>query len=171
MAKKIGVLALVACAAWAGAAAASPAAGAGQASAAQVEAAVNKLVEAWEKEDLEAAVRDFTPDAVVIDPVPPGIFERAEGVRAWVSGSFEALEQIDIDLSQLRIQTAGPVAWLTAHFVFAGQQAGKPLRFEGYVSMVWVVQPDGAHKISVFHASHLPPPPPGTAEAGGAAAQ
>jgi ketosteroid isomerase-like protein len=167
--KRIAVLALVGCAAWA--AGASPPPGSGQASAAQVEAEANRLVEAWEKEDLEAAVSGFTADAVVIDPVPPGIFERAEGVRTWVSGSFEALEQIDIDLSQLRIQTSGPVAWLTAHFVFAAQQAGKPFRVEGYVSMVWVVQPDGAYKISVFHASHLPPPPPGTTPAGGAAAQ
>ncbi len=131
----------------------------GGASSAAVEAAANRLADAWEKEDLEAATSLFTADAVVYDPVPPGVFERTEGIRAWTAGSFEALEQISIDLSRMRIQTAGRVAWLTAHFVFAARQAGTPLRAEGYVSIVWVLQDDGSHKISVFHASHLPPAP------------
>jgi ketosteroid isomerase-like protein len=131
------------------------------ASAAEVEAALRRLAEAWQKEDLETAVGVFTADAIVFDPVPPGVFERTEGIRAWTSRSFADLDQISIDLSRLRVQTAGQVAWATAHFVFAAQQAGKPISAEGYVSTVWVLQPDGSLKLSVFHASHLPPPAPG----------
>jgi hypothetical protein len=33
----------------------------------------------------------------------------------------------------------------------------EPVRFEGDVTMVWMRQTDGSHKLSVFHASHLPP--------------
>jgi ketosteroid isomerase-like protein len=128
----------------------------GGASAAEVEAALKGFEEAWEREDLEAAAGAFTPDAIVFDPVPPGRFEKAEGIRTWISESFGSLAQISISLSQLRVQTAGPVAWVTAHFVFDAQQEGKPLRAEGYVSMIWVLQTDGSHKLSVFHASHLP---------------
>ena len=157
--KSVAVLALLACVVGvAGAAAHSPPDK--EPSAAEVEAALQKVAEAWEKEDLEAAVAAFTPDAIVFDPVPPGVFERTEGIRAWTSGSFEALDQISIDLSRVRVQTSGEVAWATAHFVFAAQQAGKPLRAEGYLSTVWVRQPDGSLKLSVFHASHLPPPAP-----------
>jgi ketosteroid isomerase-like protein len=151
--KRIAVLALLACVACA----ATPSPRGGEISAAEVETALLKFSEAWEKEDLETAVEAFTPDGIAFDPVPPGVFERTEGIRAWISGSFDAVDQISIDLSRLRVHTSGPVAWATAHFVFAAQQAGKPIRAEGYVSTVWVRQPDGSLKLSVFHASHLPP--------------
>ena len=154
--KRQAALALAACLACAGALAAHGP----MASAAAVEVALKKVEEAWEKEDLETAVNVFTADAIAFDPVPPGVFEKTEGIRTWISGSFAALDQIAIDLSQLRVHADGPVAWATAHFVFAGQQAGKPFREEGYVSTVWVLQNDGSLKMSVFHASHLPPPQP-----------
>jgi len=149
------VWAVLAVAAWVACAPASSPREAG-AAAAEVEAALKRFEEAWEREDLEAAAGVFTPDAVVFDPVPPGKFERAEGIRTWISDSFNSLAQISISLSQLRVHTAGPVAWVTAHFVFEAQQEGKPLRAEGYVSTIWVLQTDGSHKLSVFHASHLP---------------
>ncbi|MGH9779731.1 MAG: YybH family protein [Candidatus Acidiferrales bacterium] len=134
----------------------APPPGAGGASAAEVEAALNRFDEAWEREDLEAAAGAFTPDAVAFDPVPPGRFEGAEGIRTWISESFASLEQISINLSQVSVRTEGPAAWVTAHFVFDAQQEGKPSRAEGYVSMIWVLQADGSLKMSVFHASHLP---------------
>lgn len=130
----------------------------GEASATEVEAALKGFAAAWEREDVEAAAGTFTRDAIVFDPVPPGKFENAEGIRAWISGSFDTLEGISISLSQLRVQTAGQVAWCTAHFLFTAQQGGMPLRAEGYVSTVWVRQADGSPKLSVFHASHLPAP-------------
>jgi uncharacterized protein (TIGR02246 family) len=135
----------------------APAPTGGDASASGVEAAFKALIEAWEREDLEAAAAVFTPDAVVFDPVPPGRFEGVNGIRGWISDSFEALEHISIKSSQFRVQTKGPVAWATGHYVFEAQQNEKPVRFEGDVTMVWVRQTDGSHKLSVFHASHLPP--------------
>lgn len=145
----------LASATWIACAPAPPPSG-GEASAVEVEAAFKRMEEAWEREDLETAEGAFTPDAVVFDPVPPGKFERAEGIRAWISDSFNSLEQISISTSELRVLTAGPVAWATAHFVFEAQQEGKPVHAEGYLSMVWLLQADGSHKLSVFHASHLP---------------
>lgn len=126
-------------------------------SAADIEAAFRKFEEAWEREDVDTATSAFTPDAVVFDPVPPGRFEKTQEIRAWISGSFDALDQISIDMTQSRIQTLGPVAWGTAHYVFAAQQGGKPVRFEGDLTTVWVRQTDGSPRMSVFHASHLPP--------------
>jgi uncharacterized protein (TIGR02246 family) len=137
-----------------------PAPHAGDASAAEVEAAFKAFEQAWEKEDLDATAAAFTADAVV-DPVPPGRFEGTDAIRSWLSGSFEALEHISISSSQVRVQTQGTVGWGTSHYVFEAQQAGKPLRAEGDVTMVWVRQPDGTHKLSVFHASDLPAPSTG----------
>lgn len=124
---------------------------------AEAEAALRAFVQTWEREDLEAAVGSFTSDAVVFDPVPPGRFEGPNGIRAWTRGAFDSLEHIAINCSQIRTQTrGGPVAWTTSHFVFEAQQAGKPVRFEGDLTTVWVKQSDGSYKLSVFHASHLP---------------
>src|SRR5262245_352675 len=99
--------------------------------AAEAEAAFKAFAEAWEREDLEAASATFTPDAVVFDPVPPGRFEGAAGIRSWISGSFEALDHIAIRSSQFRVSTKGPVAWGTAHFVFEAERGGQPVHFEG----------------------------------------
>lgn len=114
------------------------------------------MEEAWEREDVETAAGAFTSDAVVFDPVPPGRFGTAEEIRGWISNSFDSLEQISISTSELRVLTSGPVAWATARYLFEAQQGGKPLRAEGYLSTVWLLQTDGSHKLSVFHASHLP---------------
>jgi ketosteroid isomerase-like protein len=146
------VLAVVACVACSP----TPAQRGREASAAEVEVAFKRFEEAWEREDLESAVNAFTPDAVVFDPVPPGRFEKTEGIRAWISGSFNTLEQIAIDTTDLRLLTMGPVAWGTGHYVFAAQQGGNPVRVEGDLTMVWVLQTDGSYKLSVFHASHAP---------------
>jgi ketosteroid isomerase-like protein len=150
----------LAAAAWMGCAPAPPPRVA-EASAAEVEAAVKRFEEAWEREDLETAAGAFTPDAVVFDPVPPGKFERAEGIRAWISGSFDSLERIAISTSELRVRTAGPVAWATGRYVFEARQVGGQERWEGYMSTVWLRQTDGSLKLSVFHASHFPSAPGG----------
>ena len=134
----------------------APAPHAGDASAAEVEAAFKAFEDAWEKEDLDATAAAFVADAVVFDPVPPGRFEGTDAIRGWLSGSFEALEHISISSSQVHVQAQGPVAWGTAHYVFEAQQDDKPLRAEGDVTMVWLRQRDGSHKLSVFHASDLP---------------
>lgn len=134
----------------------SPAPRGGETSASEVEVAFKNFEEAWEREDVESALAAFTPDAVVFDPVPPGRFEKTEGIRAWISGSFETLELISISTSQFHVQTMGPVAWVTGHYKFEAQQGGNPVRIEGDMTMVWVRQPDGSQKLSVFHASHLP---------------
>ena len=123
---------------------------------AKVEAAFEAFLEAWEEEDLETAVNAFTPDAVVYDPVPPGKFEGADEIRSWTSGAFESLEQISITISELRVQGAGSVAWLTARYLFEARAEGEPTGDEGHLSMIWVRQPDGSYKASLFHASALP---------------
>jgi ketosteroid isomerase-like protein len=127
-----------------------------QASASDVRAAFEEFKEAWQKEDLEAAVSFFTEDAVVFDPVPPGRFEGGEAIRGWTSGSFKALDQIHIGTSKIRTEASGPIAWVTAHYVFDALLEGKPAQFEGDMTTVWVLQDDGSCKMSVFHASHLP---------------
>ncbi len=134
----------------------APPSRAGVISVAEVEAALKKFEEAWEHEDVQTAASAFTADALVFDPVPPGKFEKAEAIRAWISDSFDHLDRISINISQLHVQIAGPVAWLTGHYVFEAQQEEKPFRAEGYMSMVWVLQTDNSLKASVFHASHIP---------------
>lgn len=148
---------VLAIAAWSGCA--PPPAQEPIATAAEVEAAVAAFVAAWEQEDLEAAVGAFVSDAIVFDPAPPGKFDGIEGIRGWTSGSFDALEQISITLEDLRIQTAGPVAWVTARYRFEALQNGEPAGDEGNLSMVWVRQADGVYKAALFHASRLPEAP------------
>lgn len=130
--------------------------------AADVEAAFEAFRGAWEREDLEAVLAAFTPDAVAFDPVPPGRFEGAEGIREWVGGTFSALDAITITTSDVRVSSAGPVAWLTARFVFEGRPPeGEALRDEGNVSMLWVRSPDGTYRSPLFHASPDPEPTTG----------
>ena len=121
--------------------------------------------EAWEKEDLEAAVALFEPTAVVFDPVPPGRFQHIEAIRGWIAGSFEALDDIAIETSNLRLHAAGPAAWLTAHYVFTATQGGQPARYEGDLTMNLLLVDDRGWKILVFHASHVPPAAPAEAPA------
>lgn len=126
---------------------------------ADVEAAVDDFVAAWEQENLEAATGALTADAVAYDPAPPGKFEGAEGIHAWISGAFEELDQIDITLTERSVRTVGRVAWFQARYVFAAQPVqpeAEPIRDEGYVSMIWVRQEDGSYKSPLFHASEIP---------------
>ena len=136
-----------------------PPPGEGEVSAADAEASFKAFAQAWEQENVDAATAAFAPDAVVFDPVPPGRFEGAAGIRSWISGSFEALDHISIRSSQFRVQTRGPVAWGTTHFLFEAERGGQPVRFEGDLTLVWVRQVDGSLRLSVFHASHLPTTP------------
>jgi ketosteroid isomerase-like protein len=122
----------------------------------EVEAAFHSFVQAWQNEDLNAAVASFTPDAVAYDPVPPGKFENTAAIRTWIDDTFKALDHISITASDVKIHTAGPVAWLTAHYVFKAQAGDQPAGDEGNLSMVWVKQLNGGYKIALFHAS-IPP--------------
>lgn len=129
-----------------------------------VEAAFDAFVTAWEEEDREALNETFTDDAVAFDPVPPGKFEGAAGIDGLLSATFQQLDDIDITISEPSVHTEGRVGWLTARYVFAGQpvaEGAEPTRDEGYVSTVWVLQPDGSYRIPLFHASVLPEAPEG----------
>jgi ketosteroid isomerase-like protein len=124
----------------------------------EVERALHRFVETWQTKNLEAAVATFTSDAIAVDPSPPGRFVGTNAIRAWIAGDFAGLEHITIPISDLQIKVDGPVAWLSARYVFNAQMGGKPLSDPGSLSMVWLKQPDGAYKLSLFHASSLPPP-------------
>lgn len=128
----------------------------GAAVAAEAEAAFRNFVRAWEEQDLEAAVGAFSPDAVAFEPAPPTKFEGTEGIRAWTSGAFDALDRISIATEDVRARAEGPVAWVTARYTFEGEQEGEAVRDEGYVSMVWVREADGAYRARLFHASVIP---------------
>lgn len=118
----------------------------------EVRAAYEGFIAGWEEEDLTAVVNAFSADGVAIDPVPPGKFEGAEGIRMWVSGAFENLDGISITSSEMQVHTEGPAAWLTARYVFEAAQ----LRDEGFLSMVWVKDAAGEYEATLFHASRIP---------------
>jgi uncharacterized protein (TIGR02246 family) len=130
----------------------------------EVESTFKKFVQGWEARNLDAVVANFTTDAVAFDPVGSGRFEGTEGIRGWVADTFKAVSDLAIDVSHVRIDTSGAVAWLTADYVFKGVVDGKPMSDPGHLSMVWVKQRDGAYKATVFHASPVPPPPPAPAK-------
>ena len=124
----------------------------------QVMAGYAKFEAAWQKEDLDGAMALFLPTAVVIDPVPPGRFVGTDAIRGWIEGSFQALDDISITTTDLRMHIAGPAAWHTAHYVFEARQGSQPVRFEGDFTMNWLRMEDLNWRIAVFHASHVPPP-------------
>jgi ketosteroid isomerase-like protein len=130
----------------------------------EVEKAFAKFVQAWHAKDLNAVLANFTADAVAFDPVAPGRFENTAGIRGWVTDTFKTVDQLAIELRDLRVQTAGPVAWLTAAYVFKGRVDGKPMSEPGNLSMVWVKQADGSYKSPIFHASTIPPAVPSAAK-------
>jgi len=129
----------------------------------KVMVAYKSFENAWEKEDVAAAIALFDADAVVFDPVPPGRFEGTDAIRGWIAGSFEALDDISIETSRMRLQVVGPAAWITAHYVFTATQGGKPARFEGDMTMNMLRDDKDTWRLLVFHASHLPPPMPAEA--------
>lgn len=125
-----------------------------------VRAAVDAFIAAWLAEDADAVVGAFLPDAVAFDPAPPGTFEGQEGIRRWVTGDFAHMEGIAITApGPMRIETLGPVAWVTGHYRFQADLGEHHLDDEGALTMVWVRQPDGAYRLAVFHASSHPEPP------------
>jgi ketosteroid isomerase-like protein len=128
------------------------------ASKAEVEKVFGKFVQAWNQKDLNAVMASFMADAVAFDPSGPGRFENTEGIRAWAADTFKTVEGLAIELRDLRVHTAGSVAWLTASYVFKGKVQGNPMSEPGNVSMVWVKQGDGTYKSPVFHASPIPKP-------------
>jgi ketosteroid isomerase-like protein len=126
---------------------------------ADVDAAVDEFIAAWEREDVEAAVGAFTADAVAYDPVPPGRFAGTAGIREWIADTFAELDQIDITLAERTVHTADGVGWFQSRYVFAAQPAqpgAEPIRDEGYVSILWVRQEDGSYLSPLFHASPIP---------------
>jgi len=127
---------------------------------AEVETAFTGFVHAWQTKDVNAAVGAFAPDAVAYDSTPPGKYGNPAEIREWIVGTFKALDRIAIPVSEVKIHTAGSVAWLTAHYVFKAEAGGKSSADDGNVSIVWVKQTDGSYKISVFHASNQAVAPP-----------
>lgn len=137
----------------------APAGEAPAAEEAEVLAAVDAFIGAWVAEDEEAVMEAFLPDAVAYDPVPPGTFDGHEAIRQWVAGSFDNLEGIAISSpAAMRIETLGPVAWVTGSYRFEASFGDQDIVDEGPLSMVWVRQPDGAYGIALFHASKHPEP-------------
>lgn len=121
---------------------------------AEVRAAYDDFVRAWEAESADAVVAFFTDDAVAFDPVPPGRWEGASDIReGWVAPSFDFLDDISIDSRMVRVNTRGDVAWVTSAYTFTATTADGPFRDEGNLSMVWVRQADGGWRVAVFHAS------------------
>jgi ketosteroid isomerase-like protein len=145
--------------------AAQPRTDAPVASVSEVERALQRFIQAWQTKNVEATVAAFASDAVAVDPSPPGRFVGTNAIRAWITGDFAVLEHITIPISDLQIKVDGPVAWLSARYVFSAQMGGKPLIDPGSLSMVWLKQSDGSYKVSLFHASSLPPPDAGSSPA------
>ncbi len=126
------------------------------ASAAEAETALRKFATAWEKKDLGAALGVFTADAVVYDPVPPGVFDTPEAIKGWIAGAFQAMDHISITVSAVKGHASGAMVFLNAHYVFKATAGGKPAGDEGNLTTVWVRQDDGSYKLVTFHAS-IPP--------------
>lgn len=134
--------------------------GVGGAQPSAVKVMVDELVEAWEQEDLDAAVDMFSADAVLYDPAwPPGKFEGPEEIRNWTAGHFESFDEIDLILSERTVRSIGRVAWFQAEYVLAVRSAepdAEPTRGEGFLSILWVKLEDGTYKSPLFHAIARP---------------
>src|ERR1700694_836231 len=95
------------------------------ASVSEGEQSLSRFIQTWQTKNLEAAVATFAPDAVATDPSPPGRFVGRKAIRAWIAGDFGGLEHITITISDLQIKVDGPVAWLSARYVFMAQMGGR----------------------------------------------
>ncbi len=121
---------------------------------AEARQAFDAFIAAWETQDLDAALGAFTDDAVAFDPVPPFKFEGPEAIRSWIGGAFDTLDEISIDVEDVRSRTEGHVAWVTARYAFRGTPVeGEAFVDEGHVTMLWVRTADGSYRSPLFHAS------------------
>lgn len=135
-----------------------------EASEAEVWAGFEAFVRAFAARDMETVLGTFTADAVVFDPsAPPGRFEGTDGIRSWAGGAFETFERIDITIEDARLRSEGPLAWVTAGYVFEGRAAAMPEPYvaEGYLTMLWTRDEAGVYRSPLFHASPFPPGEPG----------
>ena len=123
------------------------------AAAGEVQAALQAMIDAWERADVEAINASFAPDAVMYGPEPPGEFRGADSIRAYTVDFFKRNAEVAIELDDLKIQTAGPVGWSTASYTLSGDGRST---VRGYLSVVWVKQPDGSYRASLMHTSRLP---------------
>lgn len=120
-----------------------------EASVSEVEAAVRTFFNAWNERDFQGATAPFAPDAVVFDPDK---IEGPDEIDAWAMRVFERSNEFSITTSEHQIQTRGPVAWVTARWLFERVDADST---NGYFSMVWVREAAGNCALKLFHISHL----------------
>ena len=125
-------------------------------SVAQVRDCFEKLIKATMEKDLEGFMINFTVDATVFDPAfPPGKFYGYDEIRSWKIRMFADLTDISIAITNEQTRDAGDVIWLTCEYVFKAIIAEEARRGDGFLSLIWTLQPDNTYKIELFHASNL----------------
>lgn len=119
-----------------------------------------KLLEATQEKNIEKVMINFTADASVFDPAfPPGKFNGYDEIRSWHMQMFEDLSDISISTTNVQTRDAGDVIWLTCEYVFKAIIENEAKRGDGFLSLIWTLQPDKTYKIELFHASNLPKKP------------
>lgn len=119
-----------------------------EATTAEVKAAFTEFFQAWNEHDFEGATAPFASNATLFDTNPPHRFHGIEKISAWARGILESASDFHITTDEVQIETKGPVAWVTAHWVST--------RNEGLFSMVWVREQSGEYSLRLFHISPLP---------------
>jgi ketosteroid isomerase-like protein len=96
-------------------------------------APIHQFIDSFNKGDAKTAEAAHTPDAVIIDEVPPHVWRGPGAFRAWVASvdqDAKAHGQTDqkVTLGQLvRIRMAGDDAYVVIRATFTYKEKGKPM--------------------------------------------
>lgn len=79
---------------------------------AQIRALEDRFAAAFRAKDVGAIMQTYAPDVFVFDVVPPRQYVGADAYRRDWTGLFAAFKgPLKFDISDLAIETSGPVAW------------------------------------------------------------
>lgn len=119
-------------------------------------AAVDRLWDAYARQDLEAMERLLDEEAVQVGE------RRIEGraaILAFLRRWFDGLQITGWGYSQRSVRLIGDVALVSFWQEETGLAGGEPYRVEGWVSGVWVRRPQGwLSAVTHFGANQAPPP-------------
>ena len=116
--------------------------------------AMNSLIGAYERRDVDGAMAHIAPDDDVV-VIGTGADEKRIGsdeAREQLERDLAQSERITMDLKDPLVSAAGDVAWMSADLTMEGEAGGEPFAMSGRMTAVFE-QRDGDWLVVQSHSS------------------
>jgi uncharacterized protein (TIGR02246 family) len=111
-----------------------------------IQAAFDRLHEAFETHDFDAATKIYSSDAVLFAPGAP-VIEGREGIKAALQGAFsDPGTTISLTPTKIEVARAGDIAYAygTSNTTMTDKDTGQKMEEKGKWVVVFKKQPDGS---------------------------